>query len=404
MIQPAKEKSYPVIPQQYDSKDMLALIRYGQMHQVGVFRHRVNDFPICCTKAIIQTDRGTELGEVVTKMHVGTQQGCGSCAQMISTEQIEEYISNSPGYRISCHGRILRLASYQDLEDNRHIDEAMEEKLATCKRYIRKMNLNMKLVSGEHLFGGERIVFYFTAEQRIDFRELVRMLAREYHTRIEMRQVGVRDEARLVADFETCGRQCCCQSFLKGLQPVTMKMAKQQKATVDPSKVSGRCGRLKCCLRYEDQTYDQMTKSLPRKGVRVKIEDGTGTVVDTQVITQLVKIALDSGRMVALGVEDIEEFNVPSKPPPPRPERRPRPEPPEPKDRPKRLLRDETVEAPDTPAPQPASGQSEESPSSERPDQGGGQRQQRPSGRRRRRRRRRPPGSGGGGDGGNKPA
>lgn len=395
MIQSAKEKSYPLVPKQYDPKDMLALIRYGEMHQVGVFSHRINDIPICCTKTIVQTDRGTELGEVVTKMHVGTQQGCGSCAQMISTEQIEKYISDSPGYRISSHGRVLRLASYQDLEDNRRIEEAMEEKLATCKRYIRKMNLSMKLVSGEHLFGGERIVFYFTAEQRIDFRELVRMLAHEYHTRIEMRQVGVRDEARLVADYETCGRQCCCQSFLKGLQPVTMKMAKQQKATVDPSKVSGRCGRLKCCLRYEDQTYDQLAKSLPKKGMRVKIEDGTGTVVGTQTITQLVKVALDSGKIVALGVEDIEEFNVKSKPAP-RPERRPRPKPPEPQERPKRLLRDETIEAPSTPAPNTASSQSKDSSSSEHPDQGG--EQPRPTRRRRRRRRRRSPGSGSGGD------
>jgi len=108
----------------------------------------------------------------------------------------------------------------------------------------------MKIVAAEHLLGGERIIFYFTSETRVDFRELVRALAQEYHTRIEMRQVGARDEAKLIADYERCGRLCCCAAYMKDLKPVSMRMAKQQKATLDPTKISGRCGRLMGCRRY----------------------------------------------------------------------------------------------------------------------------------------------------------
>ena len=114
------------------------------------------------------------------------------------------------------------------------------------------------------MFGGERILFYFTAEERIDFRSMVRDLTTEYRTRIEMRQVGARDEARLLADYETCGREVCCKVFLKTLRPITMRMAKLQKATLDPTQVSGRCGRLKCCLRYEHVGYEELDKKLPR--------------------------------------------------------------------------------------------------------------------------------------------
>ena len=123
----------------------------------------------------------------------------------------------------------------------------------------------MKIVDAEHIFGGERIVFYFMAEGRVDFRELVRKLAQEYQTRIEMRQIGSRDEAKLLGDVESCGQECCCLQFLQLLKPVNMRMAKMQKATLDPSKISGYCGRLKCCLRYEDETYMDLKKSLPRK-------------------------------------------------------------------------------------------------------------------------------------------
>ena len=165
----------------------------------------------------------------------------------------------------------------------------------------------MRLIEVELLLGGERIIFYYTSDQWVDFRDLVKQLASELQTRIEMVQVNAREEARLVADYERCGQHCCCKQFLKVLKPVSMKSAKIQKATLDPAKISGRCGRLMCCLRYEQQTYDQMRKTLPRRKSRVLTDDGPGTVVDTQILTQLALVSLDNGSgRVAYAVESIK--------------------------------------------------------------------------------------------------
>ena len=130
----------------------------------------------------------------------------------------------------------------------------------SCRQFIEQRKLQMELVDVEHLFGGERIVFYFLAEKRVDFRELVKDLAREYRTRIEMRQIGVRDEAKLLADYGDCGKPVCCNTHMAVMPPVSMRMAKLQKSTLDPSKISGRCGRLKCCLRFEQDVYEEFQK------------------------------------------------------------------------------------------------------------------------------------------------
>ena len=204
--------------------------------------------------------------------------------------------ANGEDYPFSRRGRVLRVANAQDLNDQQHLDRSAGEVVAYCREQIKQVGLDMKLIEVEHLLGGERIVFFFTAEHRVDFRELVRHLAGRYHTRIEMRQLGARDEARLIADYERCGRRCCCQEYLKFLKPVSMKMAKMQKATLDPTKISGRCGRLMCCLRYEDSTYDELRKRLPRKGTWVRAADGTvGRVIEGQALTQLVRVALADG-------------------------------------------------------------------------------------------------------------
>jgi cell fate regulator YaaT (PSP1 superfamily) len=165
----------------------------------------------------------------------------------------------------------------------------------------------MKLVDVEQLLGGERIIFYYTSEDWVDFRELVRKLAAEYQTRIEMCQVNARNEARLVADYEKCGQHCCCKQFLKVLKPVSMRSAKVQKATLDPTKISGRCGRLMCCLRYEDKTYTELQKRLPKKQTPVETEDGIGVVIDSQILTQLVLVRLDDnpGALQAYPLENL---------------------------------------------------------------------------------------------------
>ena len=173
------------------------------------------------------------------------------------------------------------------------------------------MNLPMKIVDAEHIFGGERIIFYFMADGRVDFTEQVKKHAQEYQSRIEIRQGGARDEAKLLGDIESCGQQCCCQRFLEMLKPVSMRMAKMQKATLDPSKISGYCGRLKCCLRYEDKTYTELKKRLPIKNTIVNTAYGQGKVVDTQILTQLVIVEYEEGRKMALPLEEIEIISTP---------------------------------------------------------------------------------------------
>ncbi len=134
----------------------------------------------------------------------------------------------------------------------------------------------MQIVDVEHLFGGERLVFYFLAEGRVDFRDLVKSMAREFHTRIELRQIGVRDEAKLLADYGDCGKPVCCNTHMVVMPPVSMRMAKLQKSTLDPTKISGRCGRLKCCLRFEQDVYEEFQKELPPVGIAGRDGQGAG--------------------------------------------------------------------------------------------------------------------------------
>ncbi len=280
------------------------LIRYGMIGLVGQFRHSEREIPPGVTHVIVNTERGMEIGEIISPF-------CHKRANVFCTdEQLDHYYEVSgPNYPFSRVGRIVRFANEQDLNEQRHLKKNALAEQRYCEDLIKKHNLNMTLVAVEHLFGGDRIIYYFMAEGRVDFRNLVKELAQEYQTRIEMRQVGARDEARLIADFEICGRQCCCKNFLKVLQPVNMKMAKLQKTTLDPTKISGRCGRLKCCLRYENEVYEELQKHLPRVGSMVRVEKGPGLVVETQVLTQLVKIRMSDNRVVAVANEEILERN-----------------------------------------------------------------------------------------------
>jgi len=288
------------------------VIRYGLMGHIGQFRHNLQPPPARGINVVVRTDRGVELGEVVTVVSEECDQGC------ITPPRLEKHIAaNGPDYPFRRDGKVLRLANPQDLIDQRHLNSSATDERKFCAQEIKEMKLDMKLVAVEHLLGGERIIFYFLAEHRVDFRELVHKLAGRYHTRIEMRQVGARDEARLVGDYERCGQECCCKQFLKGLQPVSMRMAKTQKATLDPSKISGRCGRLMCCLRYEDQCYRDLKKCLPHKNIWVKTCDQIGRVTGTQILTQLVQVQLPDGSRGVFANEDIIERNVdPPKEPP----------------------------------------------------------------------------------------
>lgn len=300
-------------------------VRFGYMNHIGEFTHEPGMLFGCGGKVVIRSERGIELGEQVSLT-------CHGCDKSVNRDQMKAYIDNSgPDFLRLKAGQILREATPSDLTDAAHLKRDEPERIRFCQEAADRLGLEMKIVASEHLLGGERIIFYFMSEGRVDFRTLVRELASAYHTRIEMRQVGARDEARLVADYETCGRECCCKNFLKTLRPVSMKMAKVQKATLDPSKVSGRCGRLKCCLRYEHETYDDLDRKLPRINKFIRTAHGDGVVVDRQILTQLVQIRTASDQRITVVVEDVHEVldRVPEdfssqRPQTDRPERGPR--------------------------------------------------------------------------------
>ncbi len=274
-------------------------VRWGAMGWIGEFKYAPNTVFRCGAKVVIQTERGIELGQQVSL-------SCTGCNKHVSREQIKQYIENSGAefFRLGS-GRILREATEADTLEQQKLNADIRTDIDRCALLAAQLNLDMKVITCEHLLGGERVVFYFRSEQRVDFRDLVKELAREYQTRIEMRQVGARDEARLVADYEICGRECCCKNFLQKLRPVTMKMAKLQKSTLDPSKLSGRCGRLRCCLRYEHVGYEELDRKLPKVGTRLGTEFGAATVVDRQILTQLLLVRTDEGREVTIPIEEI---------------------------------------------------------------------------------------------------
>lgn len=311
-----------------DSAGPYLIARYGQMRLVGEFRYHLEKEPVVGTQVVLRTERGVEMGKVLIRVCEDTEPqkdtpddnaGCGGgkcpgCTKygQIARKQLSEFIKKTdPSQPLRKGGKVLRIANTQDLVDHRHLESAALDKKKRCEELIKELSLDMQIVYVEHLLGGERIIFCFLAEHRVDFRELVRKLASEYRTRIEMRQVGARDEARLIADFERCGQRCCCQQFLKDLKPVSMRMAKTQKATLDPTKISGRCGRLMCCLRYEDKTYQQLKAKLPHRNIWVRTETLVGRVVDSQILTQLVRIQLPDRTFSVIANEDILERNIP---------------------------------------------------------------------------------------------
>lgn len=257
-------------------------IRYGVLKNTADFFATFNSLKKG-DQVVIRSNRGIEFGEVVMKV-----------------KEIDDDSS------VENLGEILRKATPDDKKNLGKIDNEMVPlEFKFCQKKIKEHKLLMKLASVEHLYGTKKIIFYYLANGRIDFRELVKDLAKEYQARIEMKQIGVRDEARLLADYEHCGRELCCRSYLKNLEPVTMKMAKNQKATLDPSKISGRCGRLMCCLRYEDRVYEELKNSLPKKGSVVKTIKGTGEVVNYDVLQQQVVIETENRSRQTVSVSEI---------------------------------------------------------------------------------------------------
>ncbi len=222
-------------------------------------------------RVIVETVRGIECGEVAMSN------------REIEDEQIVKPLK-----------KLIRIASD---DDSRKFDENKQkekEAFAICTEKIEKHKLDMKLVDDEYTFDGSKILFYFTADGRVDFRELVKDLAGVFKTRIELRQIGVRDESKMLGGLGICGRPFCCSTFLGEFQPVAIKMAKEQGLSLNPVKISGTCGRLMCCLKYEQDAYEHLLRVTPKVGAIVETKDGTGTVTEVNLLTGILKVQLNS--------------------------------------------------------------------------------------------------------------
>ncbi len=189
---------------------------------------------------------------------------------------------------------ILRVATEKDMNQIEENKQRADDAYRICKRKIEEHKLEMDLTEAEYTFDRSKIVFYFTADGRVDFRELVKDLAGEFHTRIELRQIGVRDEAKMLGGLGICGRPFCCSTFLGDFHSVSIKMAKEQGLSLSPGKISGCCGRLMCCLKYEQNSYEYLNKITPRIGAKVDCREGRGVVVDRAVLTGMLKVRLDN--------------------------------------------------------------------------------------------------------------
>ncbi len=259
------------------------LVRHGAMRRLGVFAPPPGYALDRRVRVVVRTDRGLEVGDPL----------CVPTPQAVATLP-------DPS-----RGEIVRTLDADDARRLTRLEATQAEQFTTAVRLIADHRLPMKLVDVEHLFGGERAVFYFLADDRVDFRELVRAMAREFKTRIELRQVGPRDEARLKADYGDCGRPVCCNTFLVVMPPVSMRMAKLQKATLDPNKISGRCGRLKCCLRYEQDVYEVHLDELPGVGTRVVTRTGPGKVLAQELLARRVLVEFEDGRRLPVAMDDV---------------------------------------------------------------------------------------------------
>jgi cell fate regulator YaaT (PSP1 superfamily) len=259
------------------------LTRHGAMRFLGEFTAAEDAAYARGDRVVVRTERGLELGEILCE----------------ASERAVKLIAEPTG------GQLVRRMSEQDHAEAARLHEAEAREFDACNRFIAARKLQMELVDVEHLFGGERIIFYFLAEKRVDFRELVKDLAREYRTRIEMRQIGVRDEAKLLADYGDCGKPVCCNTHMTVMPPVSMRMAKLQKSTLDPTKISGRCGRLKCCLRFEQDVYEEFQKELPPPGSRILTAKGQGRVLAQEILARKVLVEFEDGRRIVVPAEEI---------------------------------------------------------------------------------------------------
>ena len=231
---------------------------------------------------VVETARGIEFGECV-----------------IGIKEINENDIVSP------LKSVLRIATNEDIEKHFKNKDKEKDAFDICLKKIQEHGLTMKLIDVEYTFDNNKVIFYFTADGRVDFRDLVKDLATIFKTRIELRQIGVRDEAKMLGGLGPCGRPMCCSSFLGDFASVSIKMAKEQNLSLNPTKISGICGRLMCCLNYEQSTYEDIRKRMPKVGSIVKTSEGTGEVFSNNIVKESIKVKLKKGEE-----EVLEEFKI----------------------------------------------------------------------------------------------
>ena len=259
------------------------IVRHGAMRFLGEFEAAAGAIYARGQQALIRTERGQEVGDIL----------CPSTPQAFA-------LLSEPTM-----GQIIRLLTDDDRKGIEQIRQNNRREFDLAKKHIGDLKLQMELVDVEHILGGERIVFYFLAEKRVDFRELVKVLAREFQTRIELRQIGVRDEAKLLADYGDCGKPVCCNTHMAVMPPVSMRMAKLQKSTLDPTKISGRCGRLKCCLRFEHDVYEEFQAELPPINSRVLTRKGQGRVLAQEILAKKLLVEFEDGRRLPVLLDEV---------------------------------------------------------------------------------------------------
>jgi cell fate regulator YaaT (PSP1 superfamily) len=245
-------------------------IRFRNMGKVYYFDPNGINFP-AGSRAIVETARGVECGDVV----------------MGNTSVEDDSI-------VKPLKAVMRAATDEDTARVEENARKEKEAFRICLKKIEEHGLKMKLIDAEYTFDNNKVLFYFTADGRVDFRELVKDLASVFRTRIELRQIGVRDEAKMLGGLGICGKPFCCSTFLGDFQPVSIKMAKEQNLSLNPTKISGTCGRLMCCLKYEQEAYEDLIRRTPRQGACVETADGKGIVQEANLLTGVLKIRLDS--------------------------------------------------------------------------------------------------------------
>jgi len=255
----------------------------GKIVQVQLGEYRGVDYfelnDVACERGeyvIVEVDRGSEFGLVVSQV-----------SAMCPTKTEHKF-----------QGRILRKATAGDLKQIANNRMKVQDAIDNCVRKINERKLQMNIVKAEYTFDGSKILFFFLADGRVDFRNLVKDLAKVFRVRIELKQIGVRDKAKIVGGYGICGRELCCSSYMKGFHTLSIKMAKEQGLPLNPSRISGVCGRIKCCMAYEFQAYKELSRNLPHVGDKITVPEGKGKVIDVNILKRLVTIDAGEGKVI----------------------------------------------------------------------------------------------------------